>query len=106
MRDKISHISIFRSADKGIKMLSIKKAKKLIKADPTSDISKILAKLVLSLESDVSFQVKELYDLDYEEFELPLDILREWRIDQYFMSKAKIFDAAFHAQALHPILSQ
>ncbi|MFM9991588.1 MAG: hypothetical protein ACKVOY_09160, partial [Burkholderiaceae bacterium] len=42
-------------------------AKKLIKADPTSDISKILAKLVLSLESDVSFQVKELYDLDYED---------------------------------------
>jgi len=83
-------------------MLSIKKAKKLIQANPTSDLSKILAKLVLSLESDVNFQVQELYELNYDEFEFAIEILREWRIDQYYMSKAKVFDAAFHAQNILP----
>jgi len=73
-------------------MNAIKKARKLIEADHTSQAAQTLASLVRALESDESFALTSLYKLDYETFNLAIDVLKEWRLDRYYMSKIKLCD--------------
>ena len=51
-------------------MRAIKKVKRLIENSPESPTGLIFANLVLSLESDIGFSIKDLYPLTIEEFEL------------------------------------
>jgi hypothetical protein len=81
-------------------MRAIKQVKKLIEKKPDSKSGQTFSKLILSLESDVEFLVKDLYQLDPEEFDLAMDVLKDWRIDRFYLGKAKAFDSATHAQAL------
>ena len=81
-------------------MLAIKKARKLIEAQPTDADSKILAALVLALESESHFQLSDLYKMDYKRFEIALDILAEWRIDRYYASKLRLIDASVQVAEL------
>ncbi|RYF65206.1 MAG: hypothetical protein EOO22_23095 [Comamonadaceae bacterium] len=81
-------------------MNAIKTARKLISADPTSEASRTLAQLVLALESEGSFGVTDLYQLDLKRFELAIDILKEWRIDRYYVGKAKLFDLSMQVSTL------
>ena len=53
---------------------------------------KTLACLVRGLESDEKFELGDLYKLDYESFALDIDVLKEWRLDRYYLSKAKLLD--------------
>ena len=78
-------------------MLAIKKARKLIEAQPTEADSKILAALVLALENESDFQLNDLYKLDYKRFEIALAILAEWRLDRYYASKLRLIDASAQA---------
>jgi hypothetical protein len=48
----------------------------------------------------VEFLVKDLYQLDIQEFDLAMEVLKDWRIDRFYLGKAKAFDAATHAHAL------
>jgi hypothetical protein len=73
-------------------MNAIKKTRKLIEADPATDTAKTLARLVRALESEEKFALGDLYKLDYESFVLALDVLKEWRLDRYYMGKAKLLD--------------
>ena len=81
-------------------MRAIKKAKKIIEKNPELAQARVLSQLVLSLESDTEFQIKQLYDLPQDEFDFAIQILKEWRIDRHYMGKAKTFDAAYHAHAV------
>ena len=81
-------------------MRAIKKARKFIENDPFSDSSKTLSRLVLALESEATFPIGDLYKMDYNTFALALEILQEWRIDQYYAGKSKLFDISFQAAAL------
>ena len=81
-------------------MRAIKQVKKLIEKSPESKSGQTFSKLVLSLESDVEFLVKDLYSLDSEEFDLAMEVLKDWRIDRFYLGKAKAFDAATQAHAL------
>ena len=81
-------------------MNAIKKARRLIAAKPDSTIAQTLARLVRALESEESFRLSDLYQLDYETFNLALDVLKEWRLDRYYMSKAKLHDVAVHLAQL------
>ena len=58
-------------------MNAIKKTRRLIEANPVSDTSKTLARLVRALESDEKFELADLYKLDFDHFNLSLDILKE-----------------------------
>jgi hypothetical protein len=75
-------------------MLAIKKARKLIEANPTDPASITLAELVLSLETEASFNLTDIYTLDYKRFELALEILAEWRLDRYYAKKLRLIDAS------------
>ena len=73
-------------------MNAIKKTRKLIEANPATDTAKTLARLVRALESDEKLELGDLYKLDYESFTLAIDVLKEWRLDRYYMGKAKLLD--------------
>jgi len=81
-------------------MNAIKVARRFIETDPTNESAQILARLVLALEADGSFELVRLYDLDYKSFQLAIDILKEWRLDRYYASKSKLFDLSMQVREL------
>lgn len=81
-------------------MNAIKEARRFIQRQPEDANARILASLVLALESDRSFELVTLYKLDYKAFGLAIDVLREWRLDRYYAGKAKLFDLSFHVDEL------
>jgi tRNA A-37 threonylcarbamoyl transferase component Bud32 len=82
-------------------MLAIKKARKLIEANPGDAASQIIAALVLALETEAGISVPQLYALDDKRFELALDILNEWRLDRHYASKLRLLDSSTVVQSLH-----
>lgn len=81
-------------------MNAIKVARRFIETDPANESAKILAQLVLALESEHSFELVTLYSLDYKSFQLAMDILKEWRLDRYYASKSKLFDLSLQVSEL------
>ena len=59
-----------------------------------------LARLVLSLASEEPFKLADLYTLNEEHFELAIDMLNEWRLDRYYMGKAKLFDLSWQVEQM------
>ena len=76
-------------------MQVIKEVRKFIEQDPFNPSARILAKLVLALESEVDFAISDIYKLDFDRFDLALKILQEWRLDRYYAGKARLFDISF-----------
>lgn len=81
-------------------MIAVKKARKLIQANPESPNAKVLASLVIALESNQTFPLSQLYTLSYSHFELALEILAEWRLDRYYSSKGRLLDLSVQAAEL------
>lgn len=79
-------------------MLAIKKARKLIEANPSSEASKTLAALVVALETEASFPLNSIYTLGDKPFQLALDILAEWRLDRHYAKKMRLMDVINQAQ--------
>lgn len=73
-------------------MNAIKKTRKLIESNPNSESAQTLARLVRALESDEKFELADLYKLAYDDFNMAIDVLKEWRLDRYYMGKAKLHD--------------
>lgn len=84
-------------------MLAIKKARKLIEANPGDPAAQIISALVLALESETNISVEQLYKLDDKRFELALEILNEWRLDRHYASKLRLLDSSTMVQALSEI---
>ncbi len=78
-------------------MRAIKEARKIIEQDPANPSAKILARLVLALESEVEFPISSIYHLDFDRFDLAIRILEEWRLDRYYAGKARLFDISTQA---------
>ena len=81
-------------------MQAIKKARKIIEKDMSKPFAQLLSKLIVALESEENFQLRQLYELNPSEFDLVIEILKEWRIDRHYMSKSKTFAAAFYGADL------
>ncbi len=73
-------------------MRALKQARKLIEKKPDTAAAKTLSGLVVALESDTPFALTSLYQLDYDDFELALDMIKEWRLDRYYSSKVRLLD--------------
>lgn len=83
-------------------MRAIKKVRQLIAHEPLNQTSQIFAQLISSLVDEVDFTLKDLYELNGTDFQLAMDVLQEWRLDRYYMGKAKAFDVAMQALQLNP----
>jgi hypothetical protein len=81
-------------------MRAIKEARKLIEREPQTITAQTLSRLVLALENQSPFSISELYSLNYDHFNLALEILKDWRIDRYYASKVKLFDVSTQAAEL------
>lgn len=79
-------------------MRAVKKARKLIETDPGNQTAQTLSRLVLALESETPFQLADLYKLGYEDFELALAVIGEWRLDRYYTSKAVLLDLSMQIE--------
>ena len=81
-------------------MRAIKKVKKFIEISPNSIEGLTFARVILALESDQEFPVTELDKLNSDDFDLAIELLRDWRIDRFYIGKAKALDTATHATNL------
>ena len=81
-------------------MRAIKKVKKFMERSPESTTGLVYSRLILSLESGKEFPVKQLYNLNSDDFELAIELLRDWRIDRFYIGEAKAFDTATRAKNL------
>ena len=82
-------------------MNEIKKARRLIEANPLTKAAKTLAALVRALESEEKFDLTDLYKLSYDDFNLSIDILKEWRLDRYYSGKAKLHDLSVQVASMN-----
>ena len=73
-------------------MNAIKAIRKHLEKNPDAPSSKALARLVAALAEERSFSLAELYSMDYQTFEMALDLLRDWRLDRYYAARLKLFD--------------
>jgi len=78
-------------------MRAIKKARKIIETDPSSDAAKALTSLILALQTDADFSFKKLYELQMKDFDLMIEVMKDWRLDRYYEGKAKAISTAIQA---------
>ena len=81
-------------------MRALKKARKLIEKSPASPAAETLSSLVVALESETPFALAELYKLDYDDFQLPLELLTEGPLDRYYTSKLRLLDVSVQADEM------
>jgi hypothetical protein len=53
------------------------------------------------LESEDGNPIQDLYKLDQQEFDIAISLLKEWRIDRFYVGKSKVFDVAFQANQIN-----
>jgi hypothetical protein len=81
-------------------MRAVKKARRFILAHPEHPTSEVLTLLILSLETESEFALQKLYQLSLSDFDLAIEILKEWRLDRYYEGKSKLIDAALQVMEL------
>lgn len=77
-----------------------KQARRFIAAEPDHPAARTLAALVLALEQETPFELAALYRLDLEQFEMALELLRDWRLERYIVGKARLLDMAVQLHEL------
>jgi hypothetical protein len=77
-------------------MLALKKVRKLIENQSGTPAANTFALLVIALESEQSFRLADLYSLDFDDFALALQLMSEWRLDRYYVSKMRLLDVSVH----------
>jgi hypothetical protein len=75
-----------------IPMQALKKARKLIEKKPEKASALALSQLILALESESPYNLSSLYQMDYDDFELALEVIKDWRLDRYYSTKAVLLD--------------
>jgi hypothetical protein len=56
-----------------------------------SPSAEVLSRLPATLSREESLVLSDLYALDWESFELAIDLLRDWRIDRYYADRTDLF---------------
>ena len=79
-------------------MQALKKARKLIENKPQKTSSQVFSKPILALESESMFNLADLYQLDFDDFSLAMDIMKDWRLDRYYTTKAVLLDLSLQLE--------
>ena len=53
--------------------------------------ARVLARLPETLSREGRLDLADLYALDWESFELAIELLRDWRIDRYYAHRTDLF---------------
>lgn len=87
-------------------MKAIHDIRRYLSDHPDSPSAEVLSRLPATLCREESLVLSDLYALDWESFELAIDLLRDWRIDRYYADRTGLFTApskmAEHSRDLEP----
>jgi hypothetical protein len=75
---------------------AIKQIRKYLEKNPASDSARSLAELAAALAEEREYPLGELYRLNYEEFNLAIDLLKDWRLDRYYAARIRLFDVVLN----------
>jgi hypothetical protein len=73
-------------------MFAIQRLEKYMQSRATPAVSRELARLIEALREEKEFPLSSLYRIDYDAFELAVEVLRDWRVDRYYAKEAKLLD--------------
>jgi hypothetical protein len=79
----------FKSARRD-SMNSLKQLEKHLKQGRLDSANPVFERLIKSLCFKEHFDLSELYELNYDDFELALNILKDWRLDRYTKTKERL----------------
>ncbi|GAO37415.1 hypothetical protein SCT_2837 [Sulfuricella sp. T08] len=68
----------------------LKELENRLKKDSNDPAGKIFHRLVGALCCDGEFKLTEIYELNYDDFELSLEIIKHWRLDRYTKTKERL----------------
>lgn len=71
-------------------MNNLKKIEKRILKNPDEPASQVFRELIKSLDQKQAFNLVTIYDLDYDDFQLALDVLKDWRLDRYAKTRKRL----------------
>jgi hypothetical protein len=75
-------------------MDALHEAIKKIHAQPEDPTSSTLSDLIKSLDSGEHFDLNKLYQLNYSDFSLAMNMLKQWRLDSYRYERGTLMKAA------------
>lgn len=71
-------------------MNTLKKIEKRLLKNPDEPASQVFKDLIRALYQKESFDLAAIYDLDYQDFELILAVLKDWRLDRFTKTKERL----------------
>ncbi|ARU31263.1 hypothetical protein CAP31_05905 [Sulfuriferula sp. AH1] len=71
-------------------MNALKQLEKHLQQSHAESVNPVFKHLITALCLKKDFDLAALYELDYEEFELSLNILKAWRLDRYTKTKERL----------------
>jgi hypothetical protein len=80
-------------------MNAIRKVQRYIRSHPDTSASALLVQLAEHLAEERAFPVAKLYELELEAFELSVELMREWRLDRYYVKQLNLLDEIVPATA-------
>jgi len=75
---------------------AIKQIRKYLEKNPSTESARALAELAAALAEERDYSLAALYRLNYEEFNLAIELLKDWRLDRYYAARIKLFDVVLN----------
>lgn len=73
-------------------MYSIQRLENYLNNGASPATSRELSRLVRALREEREYPLSSLYQIDYQAFELAIDVLRDWRVDRYYAKETRLLD--------------
>ncbi len=71
-------------------MNNLKKIEKRILKTPDDPASQVFRELIKALDQKSDFSLSTIYDLDYDDFQLILEVMKDWRLDRYAKTRKRL----------------
>lgn len=71
-------------------MNAAKKIRKLIESGRDPQQMEVLKQLAVALEMKKLFDISQLYEIDMRYFELGLELMNDWRLDQHLNARNRL----------------
>jgi len=75
---------------------AIKQIRKYLEKNPSTESARALAELAAALAEERDYSLAALYRLNYDEFNLAIELLKDWRLDRYYAARIKLFDVVLN----------
>jgi hypothetical protein len=71
---------------------AIRELREYLQGNRSGKAARVLAGLAVALANEREFPLSDLYSLPLREFELAMALMRDWRLDRYYVSRIRLFD--------------